>query len=214
MDAWEREIEQHMNVRRSPIPSVSDLRGDDGGGGTSLQGEATSGTIEAENPRVMPAGFYLTDYGGGGMIAQIYVQSQNKHPVLSDVLFRHSAVAMTLLVIGRDGRASVTAAQDALRAADLPPSALSVESIVSFDPSTEKTPEEGQFETFHPCSTKPIGDILFRKGYDGTTFHQCLEATTSYAIVRPDWVIFAQARDLEELRNVLVELRRWISNDT
>ena len=177
------------------------------------------GAMETRGYKPTPGGFFLADFGGGGKVAQIYVQERGGDPILSDNMLQRGVTAMTLLVI-QDNRpddneavvAEVMEVKKALEEAEL------ASAIVSHDSILLLAPAEGGLSgamdtgagTFYPCPETALGsqeEHPRRAGYDETSYRRSLGEGTKYALIRPDWTIFAVSANLDQLKICLELLK-------
>ena len=169
---------------------------------------------EREGLTTVKGGCFLEEYNGGARLAQIFVLSFKQGPLLTDCLFRPKESMMTLLIISTIGHARFHEdAQVAIEAAKISKTVLSKDSIVLFSPhpidkpgagSIDKT--KGQMEIFWPAPCSQL-DESHLPGYDQRSFIDRLGRSTTFAIVRPDFYVFACARDLGELVKNLALLK-------
>ncbi|XXG97376.1 hypothetical protein Hte_003675 [Hypoxylon texense] len=156
-------------------------------------------------------GFFLKEYGGGGRLAQVYVESKNQTPVLSDELIKRTGTMMSLLVIVKGNRGNLVAeAQEAVRAINLDKSILSEDSIRVFSPDNSLTTGGGtDAQVYCPTSSHRLTDlgIIVRPGYNGHNYFGRFGAATKFVIVRPDFYTFALANDVEGLVECLGMIR-------
>ncbi|CZR60147.1 related to monooxygenase [Phialocephala subalpina] len=142
-------------------------------------------------------GFFLEQYGGGGKLAQIYVQSGCQDPQLSDELLKGSTAAMTVLIVSsntaKDDEENV---RSLLKESNVPPSVLSPKSLVSIS-------GKGSRSTVRTCPERDLGGKKLRPGYKESAYIASLPPGTKYAIVRPDFIVFGAAKSLDELRQCL-----------
>lgn len=121
---------------------------------------------------------------------------------------------MTLLIISTIGHARFhEEAQVAIEAAKISKTVLSKDSIVFFSPHPIDKPgaglidkTKGQMEIFWPAPCSQL-DESHLPGYDQRSFIDRLGRSTTFAIVRPDFYVFACARDLGELVKNLALLK-------
>lgn len=169
---------------------------------------------EREGLTTVKGGCFLEHYNGGARLAQTFVQSFKQGPLLSDCLFRPKESMMTLLIISTVGHARFHKdAQAAIEAAKISHTILSKDSIVYFSPNPIDKPEadsidktKGQMEIFWPAprSQQEEGRL---PGYNPRSFIDRLGRSCTFAIIRPDFYVFACARDLSELVKSLTLLK-------
>lgn len=85
------------------------------------------------------------------------------------------------------------------------PSALSKDSVVLFSPHPIRM-AEGQTDVFWPTPCSELDDT-HRPGYVEESFVSRLGISTKLAIVRPDFYVFACAKDVDELVGIPASLK-------
>ena len=144
-------------------------------------------------------GFFLGQFGGGGKLAQIYIRYRSQNPLLSDEILRHNGSVMTLLIIGEDnGRNEDVDIRALLKECKVPATILSPNSIVSIALGNSISSTG-----YTCCSQADLVGKKLRPGYNVKSYVESLPPRTRYAIIRPDFIIFAAATSLEELRQCL-----------
>lgn len=163
-------------------------------------------------------GFFLAEHGGGPKLAQICMQTvQSEELVLSDTLLRRVPTVMALLVMGDNN----TAEKDSrlkriLNEAGLNRSIISEESIVYFCTAKAKARaawhRNNSSNIFFPAPAESLTEKVHRRGYNAEAFMSRLGgSSTRYAILRPDGIIFALAKSVQELEECLYELKRRLT---
>lgn len=155
--------------------------------------------------------FFLSKFNGGGRVAQIAVQSGRHPPMLSDQLLRLKPTVLTLLVIESDSSCiekHVNEAKGALKSSGLTYPILSQDSIQVFSPTGPV--DAGPIDVFYPSSPESIADLPVKANYKASTYAERFAHTTKYALIRNDFYIFAQARNLQELKTCLSDSRRRV----
>lgn len=165
--------------------------------------------IETRGYKQVEDGFLSTKHGGGGRLAQIYVEQQNQPPMLSDELIKRADTVMSLLIIVRGSGADLGAelvaeAKEALRAVKMERSVLSEDSIRILSPDSGT-----DAQVFYPTPSRRLAElgITIKKGYSAHNYLARFGPTTRFVIVRPDFYIFSLANDVEELVECLEMLR-------
>ncbi|KAF2166172.1 hypothetical protein M409DRAFT_66681 [Zasmidium cellare ATCC 36951] len=163
-------------------------------------------------------GFFLNDHEGGCKLPQIYVDSLSSRKALSDTIFEANDSPLRLLSLQQGTKApstSINELKTLLSDASIPEYLLSPTSIIAM--STSPCPPEsiGSFAApeIRKISPTPLNDLTHgqaRRSYDVAAFQQRLGKDTRYAIVRPDFYVFATARNLGELRVCLEGLRKMV----
>ena len=159
-------------------------------------------------------GFFLPRLGGGGKLAQVLIKSKEQKAHRSDELLRHNNSMLTLLVIGRDVATKVKEANAVFQKTSgwLPPSVLSEESIVALSEDADEKPtkgtaDAGRVRVFY--TTKPGKDDFDNvpNGYQERAYLDRLGASAMYAILRPDFYVFAILKSTIELERALGKLQ-------
>jgi 2-polyprenyl-6-methoxyphenol hydroxylase-like FAD-dependent oxidoreductase len=157
-------------------------------------------------------GFFLSEHGGGGKLAQVYLESQNRGPLLSDELLKGRQTVMTLLIISNDCATEKVNVKAILRAVNIHPSVISEQSLICICPDASNTQEKFAAgskagEIYYPSSRHDLDEKKLRPGYDEGSYLRRLGRATRYAIIRPDFIIFAAAKNLSELEQCLSLLK-------
>ncbi|KAI1856446.1 hypothetical protein JX265_011693 [Neoarthrinium moseri] len=149
-------------------------------------------------------GFHLKQYGGGGKIAQVYVDSDGDGPMLSDQLIAHTSI-VTLLVISNIPQDLILQAKEVIQSFNFPKQIINDQCIRAF--SSSRPPDvEIATETCFPTPIPDIGEDV-REGYNESNFIERLLPNACFVLVRSDFYIFAQARTTEELVASLQKLK-------
>ncbi|KAH7136805.1 monooxygenase-like protein [Dactylonectria estremocensis] len=162
-------------------------------------------------------GFFLKEYNGGARLAQIRVQSSsNQVPVLSDLLLKSDSI-LTVLVISNsnDHGKLYEDARAAVAAADIDSTIVSEDSIVGFTPcanysnapTSTHRPGKNQAEVFWPV-VHPTSMESSTLGFDDGSYIDRLGRRNRFCLVRPDFFVFACARDKGELVKCLALLKQ------
>ncbi|KAI2616331.1 monooxygenase-like protein [Hypoxylon sp. NC1633] len=170
---------------------------------------------ETRGYKLVQDAFCLPEFGGGGRIAQVYVESKRQLPMLSDGLIRSTDTVFTLLVIERgDQENPVAEAQAALRSINLDQSVLSEDSIRVIVPQSISTATASTIkpEVYHPTPAQRLADlgISVKPNYDASKYLGRFGPAVKFAIVRPDFYVFALAKDAEELVACLRALQQRV----
>ncbi|KAH9896306.1 putative monooxygenase [Xylariomycetidae sp. FL2044] len=171
-------------------------------------------------------GFFLSQFGGGGRLAQIYVEESLPRNggacVLSDIMVVQSPSAMTLIVICEEeeesvGQEVVADVTSAVNSVGFDASVLSGASIKVFSPKRQQ-PVDDDIDcgaaVYHPASPESLlkSNLRTRPLYDASNFTRRLGTSTKFAIVRADLHIFALARNMDELAKALVILKSMLGS--
>lgn len=172
---------------------------------------------ERQGYKATADGFYLKEFEGGGKLAQVYMQNQSGSPVLSDSLLKRSDSVMTLLAFS-ESKEDIVHVRRTLEAAQLHPVVLCPESIVHLQRGESEGEGTSDYlargylsEVFRPSSLSQLASHDLLTGYDGTQYFGRFPEGTKYAIVRPDFYIFAVVKTLSELGECLERLRKRLS---
>jgi 2-polyprenyl-6-methoxyphenol hydroxylase-like FAD-dependent oxidoreductase len=165
-------------------------------------------------------GFFVKDSGGGARLAQIPVQSSFSHVSLSDSLLHRPSSIFTLMVIATDTddlRKLYEDAQAAIKGASLDPPVLSDDSIIIFDArsvraasTVSRTMDDG-WENENKVFTAVTGEKSATNETQETIFRSRLGRYTKFAILRPDFFVFAAAKDAVSLAKGLADLKERTS---
>ncbi|KAF9776022.1 hypothetical protein IL306_005832 [Fusarium sp. DS 682] len=170
-------------------------------------------------------GFYLKGLKGGFRLPQVHMRSADQAELfLSDDLLRKNMTVFTIVVIS-DGRHNnqlklYSETRAAVEDAGLS-SLISKEAIVVYDSqandSTEATKtfvdstgKSGHQLTVCSAAQHPTAKGCLAYGYNSSTFIKRLGRTTRFAIIRPDFFIFACVPDYAGLVNSLNSLRTFV----
>jgi hypothetical protein len=180
----------------------------------SLFPRPPSQAVLAERAGYTPTkgGFFLSEYGGGRKLAQIYLQMRAQESLLSDELLKRGQTVMTLLIIGNDCASEEFNVKAILRAANLHPSVISEHSLLFIRPDKDSeqetfVTESQKIERYYPTSRKDLDEKKIRPGYNESSYFRRLGRATKYAIIRPDFIVFSAAKSLLELERCLQLLK-------
>ncbi|GME35055.1 hypothetical protein Z518_01969 [Neofusicoccum parvum] len=157
--------------------------------------------------------------GGGAKMAQIYFESSRTASprfVLSDSVLKRYRSILTLVVLSSDASAAKQDKDDvssAIRHADLPQSILAQDSLLFVCPRLSRAASSDEdIEVFYPASEEDLkGQVSVRPLYSESSYFERLGSGTRYAVVRPDFIVFAAARSLGELEGCLRALKCRLS---
>ncbi|KAH3941786.1 hypothetical protein HBI24_215620 [Parastagonospora nodorum] len=162
-------------------------------------------------------GFLIKGHRGGCRLAQIVVQSHRQGLMLSDQMLQSNQNGLRLLVISNGNHHKhYMEAKTAVNEASLSPAVISAESILIFSPAPVDTSQEdlksleSYMELFWPADDwiSVAGD---KPGYDRSSFIDRLGTNTRFAVIRPDFFVYACAKDIGELKKCLHTLRTRLS---
>ncbi|PVI03658.1 monooxygenase-like protein [Periconia macrospinosa] len=164
---------------------------------------------EREGFTLVENGFLVRQKRGGSRMAQIVIRSHQQGPMLSDQLLLPKVGLIRLLVITEGQYAKDYAeAKEALEAASPNPALISSNSILLFS-NTEPKQNCG-IEVFWPASDWQ-SVCGAREGYNPSSFIDRLGNGTKFALVRPDFFVFACAKDVSDLKGCLRALQSWFA---
>ena len=167
-------------------------------------------------------GFFLSEFEGGGKVAQIFVHSSARGPTLSDELLRPKNGIMTLLIVTDEPEKEVDKVKAIIGASSLNPSILLPDSLFLFSQAIQNSKQklngyvnhrQSAHEVFHPVSQEELDlrGITTRPGYDPDAFNKRLVTGAKYAILRPDFIFFAFAKNIKELEQCLQLLKERLN---
>ncbi|KAI1047353.1 hypothetical protein LB505_012766 [Fusarium chuoi] len=169
-------------------------------------------------------GFFIKERKGGSRLPQIHMRSEGlAEPFLSDELLRKDHTIFTLLVLS-DGNPATqqrlcAEARAAVQEAGLS-SIISKEAIVVYDAQSgdsslgKKTLSDtngdlGHLTVCSPSETTATDGHMANR-YDSSVFGKRLGRGTKFAIIRPDFFIFACSSDYAGLVSSLESLRGFV----
>ena len=156
-------------------------------------------------------GFYLSAFGGGGKLAQIYVHAPGQEMFLSDQLLRRNTV-MTLLIVGKYDTKRHDSVKQIIQRSKVPSYVLSEASIIFIDTESTKSEKtvglvDNSKNTISVISKEGVAGKRLREGYDDSVYFDRLGRSTKFAILRPDSIIYAAVKSLPQLESCLSSLR-------
>lgn len=166
----------------------------------------------------LPGGFFLSRYGGGRRLPQVYVDTVFKGKVLSDDMLVSATSVLQILIIVQDNAVPKTAQENIralLQKTGIPPGVIAPDATYTLS-LTPCAPESiGSFaeRSTRKASLTPLRRLSKKEakpGYDLTAFESRLGKGTQFAIVRPDFYIFATARNVGELEVCLQGLKKLL----
>ncbi|KAH8899818.1 FAD/NAD(P)-binding domain-containing protein [Thozetella sp. PMI_491] len=160
---------------------------------------------------ILWGGFFLPEHHGGARMAQIHVQSPFINtPILSDRLLKRPTGIFALLVLGPPGEYAklYEDARVAVAAASISPDVMSEKSIFGYIPSNGKRADnysQNGIEAFTAA-----GALELQAGHVPSAYVDRLGSETRFAIVRPDFFVFACAKDKINLAKCLGLLQEYL----
>lgn len=160
---------------------------------------------ESDGYRGVDAGFFLEKEGGGFMTAQVCLKTTSGLTQLSDEVFWGRGGVLTLLLLRHPDEKEAMGIKEALDEANLPPYFLSREVLEL----CEGTPDDGiELPSYLKASRFFLGteeDTVRTMAqpliphYKPCAFRGRFQPATRYALVRPDFIVFSQARNPKQL---------------
>ena len=201
-ESWGFFIFRHLEYLYKCLPS-------------SLQSTNARSVQEAKGLTRVHGGGFLAEYDGGGRLAQVFVKSGQHQVFRSDELLKHSASLLTLLVLGPGVGKKCLEAVKILDRLCLPATILSKAGLIALsdDLDNESIEEYANLIGVKPFSLTDsttedvIGDP---SSYSPRPYLERLGHSTAFAILRPDFYIFALARDAQELEQCMIKLRTML----
>ncbi|KAJ4046708.1 hypothetical protein NW761_007343 [Fusarium oxysporum] len=159
-------------------------------------------------------GFFLTDQHGAGKTAQIWVKMADGMVLLSDHIFREPTSILTVLALGSVTAQEASELKQVIDAGELPPNILA-ENVVILrgDESPYNSVTAPWISELFPCrpdDLEKMGVSLLR-GYDPASFRRRFHSSTRYVLVRPDFIVFSQAKSIEELAGQLGQAKKLLA---
>lgn len=167
----------------------------------------------------LAGGFFLPKHGGGKRLPQIYLDTIHARQLLSDGIFSQAVTPFRLLVMVR-ANANPNFDQEEfaeiLSECDIPETVLSSDSLAFLSANPCQPESIGSFasptvQKFSPTARRKLDSKQARPGYDIAAFETRLGSKTKFAIIRPDFFVFATAKSVDELRACLKELSIMLS---
>ncbi|KAL2678345.1 hypothetical protein Neosp_009091 [[Neocosmospora] mangrovei] len=160
---------------------------------------------ESDGHRGVDGGFFLEKEGGGFKMAQVCLKTTSGLTQLSDEVFWGRSGVLTLLLLRHPDEEEAVGIKEALDEASLPPYFLSKEVLELCDGS----PSDGiELPSYLKANRFFLGteeDAVrtmaqpLMPHYNPSSFRERFQTATRYALIRPDFIIFSQARSPKEL---------------
>ncbi|KAI8711251.1 3-(3-hydroxy-phenyl)propionate/3-hydroxycinnamic acid hydroxylase [Fusarium sp. LHS14.1] len=160
---------------------------------------------ESDGHRGVDGGFFLEKEGGGFKTAQVCLKTTSGLTQLSDEVFWGRSGVLTLLLLRHPDEEEAVGIKEALDEASLPPYFLSKEVLELCD----GTPSDGiEFPSYLKANRFFLGteeDAVrtmaqrLMPHYNPSAFRDRFQTATRYALIRPDFIVFSQARSPKEL---------------
>lgn len=155
-------------------------------------------------------GFFLWQYGGGGKFPQIFCEDHMGSITRSDDLLAGSSSLLRLVVLSKDASA-ISNAKQAVEAAILSPSLLNEKSVFVLDRDGQDMKDSDQYLLMRPTAYASDDNFGVRSGYRQEAFYEWLGRDTMFAILRPDFHVFALLKSVDELVDALGKLEEMLS---
>ncbi|EXK76088.1 hypothetical protein FOQG_19154 [Fusarium oxysporum f. sp. raphani 54005] len=159
-------------------------------------------------------GFFLADQHGAGKTAQIWVKMADGTVLLSDHIFWKSASILTVLVLGSVTAQEASELKEVIDSGDLPPNILA-ENVVILrgDESPCDSVTAPWISELFPCRSDDLEKrgVALLRGYDPASFRRRFHSSTRYVLVRPDFVVFSQAKSIEELAGQFGQAKKLVA---
>lgn len=175
---------------------------------------------EQKGMQGLPGGFFLSQHGGGLRIPQVYIDTLENGTVLSDGFVVSSRSRMQIIFLARDNPAPVHGQRTIkalLEKCQIPQDVLHPDatSILSLTPNRPASIGSYAERGVRKAAITPIRRLSKREarpGYQMDVFDSRLGKGTQYVVLRPDFYIFATARDERELEVCLHGLKRLLDS--
>jgi 2-polyprenyl-6-methoxyphenol hydroxylase-like FAD-dependent oxidoreductase len=166
----------------------------------------------------LEGGFYLREHRGGTRIPQMYTDTIGRRQILSDLMFEHAQSPLKLVVLMEGtaapemGRKSI---EDLLRITMVPGTVLSPDSVAFLSLTATQPEAIGPFawsttSKFVPSHAQHLPTSKTKFAQNVTEYSCRFGRETRFIILRPDFYVFATARDLQDLRCCMEKLCRLI----
>ncbi|KAL6352167.1 hypothetical protein LRP88_14610 [Fusarium phalaenopsidis] len=160
---------------------------------------------ESDGHRGVDGGFFLEKEGGGVKTAQVCLKTISGLTQLSDEVFWERSGVLTLLLLCHPDEEEAVGIKEALDEANLPPYFLSGEVLEL----CEGTPNDGtellsylKTNRFFLGTEEDTVRIMAQPlipHYNPSAFRDRFQPATRYALIRPDFIVFSQARSPKQL---------------
>lgn len=160
---------------------------------------------ESDGHRGVDGGFFLEKEGGGVKTAQVCLKTISGLTKLSDEVFWERSGVLTLLLLCHPDEEEAVGIKEALDEANLPPYFLSGEVLEL----CEGTPNDGtellsylKTNRFFLGTEEDTVRIMAQPlipHYNPSAFRDRFQPATRYALIRPDFIVFSQARSPKQL---------------
>ncbi|KAH6982497.1 hypothetical protein EDB80DRAFT_692051 [Ilyonectria destructans] len=159
-------------------------------------------------------GFFLTGQHGAGKTAQMWVKTADGPVLLSDHIFWKSASILTVLVLGSVTAQEASELKQVIDSGDLPPHVVADNVVIlRGDESSCNSVTAPWISELFPCKSDDLEKmgVLLLRGYDPAAFRRRFLSSTRYVLVRPDFIVFSQAKTIEELAGQLRQAKELLS---
>jgi hypothetical protein len=160
-------------------------------------------------------GFFLPTSGGGQKLSQIWIQSKDSSPQLSDsVIFREESKLALLVLVEDATEVRPVEIKQMLKEGDLGDEVLSMSSVTFLchhsKSKSNAMVDETACPVHYPCTRTELAaaGISAIKGYNETSLKTRLGASARFIIARPDFFVHSIARTAEEFHWNAKELKK------
>ncbi|KAH6970424.1 hypothetical protein BKA56DRAFT_596293 [Ilyonectria sp. MPI-CAGE-AT-0026] len=147
-------------------------------------------------------GFFLTGQHGAGKTAQMWVKTADGPVLLSDHIFWKSASILTVLVLGSVTAQEASELKQVIDSGDFPPHVVADNVVIlRGDELSCNSVTAPWISELFPCKS----DDLEKMGVSRFL------SSTRYVLVRPDFIVFSQAKIIEELAGQLRQAKELLA---
>lgn len=160
-------------------------------------------------------GFLLREHGGGGKLPQIFCEDEDGVLRRSDDVL-DSASALMKLVVLYGSPSVLEEARHAVQRSSLPKYLLNEDSIIALTARSTSTNAGNVNYAIYPATPEPGSCFEVRSRCCKDAFRQWLGKKTLFAILRPDFHVFALLEtedELDDAGNELGKMGRAGTND-
>ncbi|KAL7760767.1 hypothetical protein ACKLNR_007302 [Fusarium oxysporum f. sp. zingiberi] len=160
---------------------------------------------ESDGHRGVDSGFFLEKEGGGVKTAQVCLKTISGLTQLSDEVIWEQSGVLTLLLLRHPDKEEAVSIKEALDEANLPPYFLSGEIIELCEGTSNDGTEllshlkTNKFFLGTEEDTVRIMAQPLIPHYNPSAFRDRFQPATRYALIRPDLIVFSQARSPKQL---------------
>ena len=166
---------------------------------------STVGAMDKKGFKNVADGFLLREYGGGGKFPQIFCENEDGVFGHSDDVLDSVPALLKLLVLNGSTLA-LKEARNTVQRSGLPRYLLNEDSIVTLTAGSKSNNEAIGKYFIHPATPEPGSCCDVRSGYREEAFREWLGKKTVFAILRPDFYVFALLETGGDLDDALRKL--------